>query len=702
MIRARPAFAAAIVTAAWVMTSAAAAQTDTSPSPADSREVSSSILPGSGVTPPPPPPRQSLRGGPVNLNFPAVEVRSVAQAILGDTLHLPFAVDSSVQGTITVETPRPIQRDDVLAFFEQALANSNLALVQRAGVYTVVPGGVARGEAPVVGATDTGFGNETVELKFVNADQLRQLLDPLVPNAVALADPSRNVLVISGNEIQRRALRELIAQFDVDWLRGMSFAMYVPQRTDARLIAPELDKLLNGPGAASAGLVRLIVMDRLNGILAISSQAQYLEDARRFIEVLDREGESSERRMFVYHVQNGRAADLTKVLDGAFGIASSKESTTNIEPAQINDVSGPPPPTVQSPANGFNQGLSARQPGAAADTGRGAGNQQQPATGPDAITITADEVNNAIVVYATPRNYAVIEDALRKLDVPPLQVMIDASVSEVTLNHALQYGLQWSFTSGNSSGALTQPNNVTGVANSTPQQNFPGFSYLYSGMNFQATFNALAQLTDVHVLSAPKLMVLNNHTATIDVGDEVPISTGSAVSTETAGAPIVNSIDYREVGVILKITPRVNSGGLVLLDIAQEVSGVLPQTETAANSGSGIVSPTFEERKIATSIAVQDGQTVALGGLIKNEVDKGRSTIPLLGSIPILGHLFGDTTGTLVRTELIVLLTPHVVRTPVDAQAITEELKSKIEMAAPPPPPPPPQPPKSKKKSVAG
>jgi len=448
--------------------------------------------------------------------------------------------------------------------------------------------------------------------------------------------------------------------------------------------------------------VRLITMDRLNGILAISSQAQYLEDARRFIEVLDREGESSERRMFVYHVQNGRAADLTKVLDGAFGISPSKESTTNIEPAKIDDVSGPPAPVIQSPANAFNQGLSARANNGAEEGGRGTGNQQQPANGAEAITITADEVNNAIVVYATPRNFAVIEDALRKLDVPPLQVMIDATVSEVTLNHALQYGLQWSFTSGNSSGSLTQPNNVTGVASSVPQQNFPGFSYLYSGMNFQATFNALAQLTDVHVLSAPKLMVLNNHTATIDVGDEVPISTGSAVSTETAGAPIVNSIDYREVGVILKITPRVNSGGLVLLDIAQEVSDVLPQTETAANSGSGIVSPTFEERKIATSIAVQDGQTVALGGLIKNEVDKGRSTIPLLGSIPILGHLFGDTTGTLIRTELIVLLTPHVVRTPVDAQAITEELKSKIEMAAPPPPPPPPQPPKSKKKSLAG
>jgi general secretion pathway protein D len=313
------------------------------------------------------------------------------------------------------------------------------------------------------------------------------------------------------------------------------------------------------------------------------------------------------------------------------------------------------------------------------------------AASPDATTITADEANNAVVVYATPRNYAVIEDALRKLDVPPLQVMIDASVSEVTLNHQLQYGIQWSFRSGNSSAALTQG------TTSTPVQNFPGFSYMYAGGSVTAVLNALAQITDVKVLSAPKLMVLNNHTATIDVGEEVPISTGSAISTVAGGAPIVNSIDYRQTGIILKVTPRVNSGGLVLLDIAQEVSDVLPQNTASANSGSGIVSPTFEERKVSTSVAVQDGETVALGGLIKNEIQKGRSTIPLLGDIPILGHLFGDTTGGLLRTELIVTLTPRVVRTPVDARAITEERRGKIEMAPPPPPPPPPPVPRARR-----
>ncbi len=650
-------------------------------SPLDAREVHSAILRGTPPTPPAPPgPVQVLPGGDISLNFPGVDVQVAAKAILGDTLGLSFTVDPSVHGPVSVVTPHPIRRADVVGFFEQALTNANLVLANRAGTYTILPSAAARGQAPVVGPNDPGFGNETLRLKFVNAEEMRKLLDPLVPNAVSVADPTVNALIVSGDSTQRKALRDLVAQFDVDWLKGMSFGLFVPERTDARLIAPELEKLLNGPGAPTAGLVRLIAMNQLNGILAISAQPQYLDDVRRFVEILDREGEGAERAMFVYRVQNGRAADLAKVLNSAFGSAAGAGANTGAEAPDLVDHTAPAASTLP-PATGV-AGLAPRALNAAAagEAGR-FGQAQQTGAGESAgaMTITADETNNAIVVFATPRNYALIEGALRKLDVPPLQVMIDASISEVTLNHNLQYGIQWSFQSGASSGALTQ-----GVS-SVPVQNFPGFSYLYQGANFQATLNALKTVTDVTVLSAPKLMVLNNHTATIEVGQQVPISTGSAVSTLTSGAPIVNSIEYRDTGVILKITPRVNSGGLVLLDIAQEVSDVLPAPSGQTAATSGINSPTIEQRKIATSVAVQDGETIALGGLIKNEVSKGRSTVPLLGDIPVLGHLFGDTTGGLNRTELVVLLTPRVVRTPVDARAVTQELRDNIHLAAPPP-----------------
>jgi len=681
--------------------------TGSSPASLDDRQVRSTVIVGTPPTQPPPPgPAKVLPGGDVSLNFPGVDAAAVAKAVLGDTLGLSVTVDPSVHTQVTVVTPHPIRRADVLGFLEGAFSGVGLVIANQGGVMNVLPAITARGAAPVVGPEDAGFGNETIVLKFVNAEEMRKLLDPLVPNAVSAADTAHNTLVISGTSTQRKALRDLVAQFDVDWLKGMSFALMIPQRTDARLIAPELEKLLNAPGAQTAGLVRLIAMDRLNGILAITAQPQYLDDVRRFVEVLDREGEGAEKRVFVYHVQNGRASDLAKVLNAAFGNGGASAGLTDTDATSLSDHTEPSERTTapQTPANGLNglinpSGSMQGRPGYTGQVGAGstrpgaASAGETAAGGPTGTTITADETNNAIVVFATPRDYALITDALNKLDVPPLQVMIDASISEVTLNHSLQYGLQWAFQAGRLGGALSQgtqtttssTNPTTGaVSNVTtnpgPIQNFPGLSFLYQGNGISATLNALATVTDVTVLSAPKLMVLNNHTANIQVGQQVPISTGSAVSTITSGAPIVNSIEYRDTGIILKITPRVNSGGLVLLDIAQEVSSVVAATS------SGISSPVIQQRKIATSVAVQDGETVALGGLISNQVNKGRSGIPLLDNIPVLGHLFGDTTGQLMRTELLVLLTPRVVRTPVDAAAVTAELREKIHLAKPPPP----------------
>ncbi|MGI9168954.1 MAG: secretin N-terminal domain-containing protein, partial [Caulobacteraceae bacterium] len=598
----------------------------------DTRAVRTTILRGAPVTPtplarPPTPP-----GGDVTLNYPSVDVQAVAKAILGDILNLKYTIDPQIHGVVTVQTSRPIRRADVLALFEEALRAGNLALTVRAGVYAIIPLSTAPGAAGVIGPADTGFGTETVTLKYANAEEIKKLLDPIVPGAISQADTAHGALIVQGTTTQRRSVRALVGQFDVDWLKGMSFALFIPERTDARLIAPELDKLINGPGAQTAGLVRLITMEHLNGILAISAQPQLLEDVRRFVEVLDREGESSERRIFVYHVQNGRAADLGNVLAGAFGIAvktvggETNADSTDRTGGVASPFSAAPgqslgaTPTQSSLGVGGSTaqqippptgGPGYRSSGTSTQSG-GASTQIDPATGePAGTTITADETNNAVVVFSTPREYALIEDALRRLDVPPLQVFVDAVISEVTLNNKLQYGIQWYFQSqGNSVGFTQGTPGTTPPSAPIPIQIFPGFSYLHQSDDATVTLNALRNVTDVHVLSAPKLMVLNNHTATIEVGDQVPISTSSQVSVAVPGAPVINSIEYQQTGVILKVTPRVNSSGLVLLDISQEVSNV------ANTTSSQLDSPTIQQRKIATSVAVQDGQTIALGGLI--------------------------------------------------------------------------------------
>ncbi|MFZ3234494.1 MAG: type II secretion system protein GspD, partial [Stellaceae bacterium] len=211
---------------------------------------------------------------------------------------------------------------------------------------------------------------------------------------------------------------------------------------------------------------------------------------------------------------------------------------------------------------------------------------------------------------------------------------------------------------------------IPGISN----LNFPSTSpyfILSKGPNFALA--ALAQVTTVKVLSAPEIMVLDNQAARLQVGQQVPVLTGTATSTLAANAPVVNSVDYHETGVIMQVTPRVNTGGLVTLDIAQEVSDV---AAAATNTVSG--SPTFDDQVFRTRVAVQDGQTVGLAGLIRDNVSEGNTGLPFLKDIPVLGTLFSTQGNSRMRTELLVLITPHVVRDQRDARALTEDLRSQL------------------------
>jgi general secretion pathway protein D len=286
-----------------------------------------------------------------------------------------------------------------------------------------------------------------------------------------------------------------------------------------------------------------------------------------------------------------------------------------------------------------------------------------------------------LLVYATPSEYAIIEGMLRKIDIIPLQVLIEATIAEVTLNDTLTYGTQFflghtvagvlSFSPPISPATPLPPGAVTSIAG-IPQgfaPNFPGF-VLANGI--REVINLLAGVTQIKVLSAPQLMVLDNEPARLQVGSLVPVLTQSQQSTISANAPIVNSVDYRDTGVIMLVTPRVNSGGLVTLDISQEVSDVASLTTGNINS------PTFNQRLLRTRVAAQDGQTVGMAGLIRDSDTQGNSGIPVLKDVPVLGGLFSSQTNSRVRTELLVLITPHVVRDQRDARALTEDLRNQL------------------------
>ncbi len=297
-------------------------------------------------------------------------------------------------------------------------------------------------------------------------------------------------------------------------------------------------------------------------------------------------------------------------------------------------------------------------------------------TNTDTMRIVPNAQNNAVMVYGTPEEEDTVVAMLRKIDILPLQVRIDATVAEVTLNDALQYGTQYYFKQGGLNGALTAAFNTSIPGFSLGS--ISGFGLGGSNGNAQFAISALQAVTDLRVLSSPQLLVLDNQTARLEVGDLVPYLTTSSQGTLVAGSPVINSIAYQQTGVILNVTPRVNGGGLVTLDISQEVSEIDP----TVTSTTGINSPAFSNRNVQSRVVVHDGQTIGLAGLIQDSLSKGNTGFPILKDIPVLGALFGQQNNNRVRTELLILVTPHVLYDQRDARSLTEDLREHLSGAA--------------------
>ena len=606
------------------------------------------------------------------LNFESVEIRDVVKAVLADMLGLAYVIDPAVQGTLTLHTARPLPREAVLPAFEEALKLSGVALVAGAAGYQVLPLGGAARLAPIGSRGGAGYRVVLVPLRYAAAADIQRVLEPLVPaGTVAQADPQRNVLMLAGTEADVSRAQRTINLFDVDWLRSQSYGLFPLRYTPARTVAADLESVVGGKGPL-AGHVRVTAIEHLNAILVAAPRLADVTTARTWIERFDRGRDQTTPRLFVYRVQNGRAQDLARTLSASLGRPGAG---ANASPSQAPDDTPQPPDGLSPPApatrlrTAGGGGLAAAPgpiPSVLLGNMPGTDSAGQPAS-PSDMRITADESNNALLIVTTPERYQQVEAALAQLDIVPMQVMLEASIAEVNLTNQLRYGIQYYLRSGEFS-ALASNVAAAGFGTSTG-----GLSLaILKGADIGAILDLLSSLTRIRVISAPKLVVLNNRTASLQVGDQVPIATASAVGVVTNNAPIVNTIQLLDTGIILRVTPRVNQSGLVLLDLAQEVSASVPTNTSSINS------PTIQQRRVATSVAVQDGQTIAIGGLIRDSRNRSRSGIPLLKDLPGVGFLFGQTSDQLDRTELIVLITPHVIRDALGADAATDELRAKL------------------------
>jgi general secretion pathway protein D len=648
--------------------------------------------------------------GAVTLDFVDTDIREIARTILGKMLKVNYTIDPAVHGTASIETGRPLPPAALLQTLDTLLHQNGAALVLRNGLYAVVPIAATPGIAgsPVPAATVIGAGATVVPLRYASAAGLAQLLGPYVSQGGRItADPARNAVIVSGDEMVRRALVALVESFDTDILAGQSYALFPAGETDPKRLAAELEKVLQAQnGAPLAGVIRVLPMERVNAVLVVSSQPRYIDAARRFLALAERAENETARSWHVYYVQNGKSTDLQTLLQRAF-------TPGHVTPTAIPAPGATAPGGVQLTL-GTGTGAAAGTSGATGSLGTGSlpgaagaasgspgapGGQMalaalpakpaspavSPATEPlsspsggkkvnNRIRIIADPTNNSLLIYATPREYSAIDGMLRKIDIVPLQVLIDATIAEVTLNDQLQYGTQFYFKIDHLLNQIGAPPDFAPLSGLPSAGSFPGFVLSKSPA---AALEALSAVTKVRVLSSPQVMVLDNRTAHLLVGQQVPILTGTAQSTLVSGAPIVSNIDYRNTGVILQVTPRVSSGGLVTLDLAQEVSTVAtPAANTVQNS------PTFDDRLIQTRIAVQDGQTVGLAGLIQDSDQQGNSGIPLLKDIPLIGSLVSSQDNQRTRQELLVLITPHVVHDQRDARALTEDMRNELINAA--------------------
>jgi len=667
------------------------------------------------AVPPPTTPAAGGQAGDITLNFVDTDIREIARTILGTTLKLNYTIDPNVHGTGSIDTGTPLARSALLPTLETLLNANGATLIERNGVYAVVPIAVGNTTNPVSGANAIGAGTQVVPLRYAAASSLAKVLEPYVAEGGKItADPARNALLISGDAAVRETLVSLVRAFDIDILAGQSYALFPVGDSNPAQLAGELEKVFQSQGEGPlGGLVRVLPMERVNAVLVVSSQPRYIDAAKRFAGLMNRVEDATARAWHVYYVQNGQSADLELLLQRAFTPRNVSPSpappgTTAPGAEQLTIGGGRAPGAGTSGFGGAGStaglggagggaGVTTGLPGAGgAAGGLGAGipsptaaaEAPLPATEPlstetgagagaapeNRLRIIANRRNNALLIYATPSEYTVIEGMLRKIDIIPLQVLIEATIAEVDLNDALQYGTQFFFKADHVAFTLGPSGTTSPAIPGINQLTFPSTSpYFILSKQPNFALALLASVSKVKILSSPQVMVLDNEPARLQVGQQVPVLTGTATSTLAAGAPVVNSVDYHSTGVIMQVTPRVNSGGLVALDIAQEVSDVAAQ---ATNTVMG--SPTFNDQLFRTRVAVQDGQTVGLAGLIRDNASNENSGIPFLKDIPILGTLVSTQSNSRMRTELLVLITPHVVHDQRDARALTEDLRSQL------------------------
>ncbi len=644
---------------------------------------------------------ESDASGEVVFNFEAESLQSVVKAILGDILQENYVIAPGLSGQVTFATAKPISSDQAMSVLEMLLAWNNATLVYQDGRYTVlpisqaIPGNLVPRTGPTINAR--GYEVRAVPLKFISATAMQELLTPYArAGAILKADNTRSMIVLAGTRSDLDNYLQTIETFDVDWLAGMSVGIYPLERVEAATVVPELEKVFGEGGPTPlAGLFRFMPIERINAVLVITPQAEYLGRAEEWLRRLDRGGSESGAQLYVYYVKNVKAVDLGDKLTEVFS-GSGSSSSSAARPSGIGSVA---PGQQAVEIKSTNTGMRDRPAAEPKTNLQPASNEGISVVSSEDIRITSIEESNALMIRATPGEYDAILGAIKRLDIVPLQVHIEAKILRVDLTGELRFGVKWFFEQSSENAANAAYRNLRRAENERRQAaNLPlrnvwssaagavsgssGLAWTFLNTEAEAIVDALQKRGNAQVLSAPSLVVLNNKTASINSGTSIPVSSvslnnggGVIGDPNNPGGGVSNAftqVQYRDTGITLDVTPRVNPGGLVYMEIKQEKS--VPGLASDGVNGN----PPVDKSTIQTEIAVQSGETVVLAGLIEESESTSKGGIPGLVNIPVLGRLFGTTSKVTSRQEILVLIKPTVIDSAESARTLTDEYQKRF------------------------
>ncbi len=594
---------------------------------------------------------------PIDIKTDNADIHQIIR-IICDALGLNYIVDPAVKGVVNLYTNTQLKRSDLLPILESILKINNATMIKTGNFYQIVPAAsAAKQPLPVIDQStqtvpDDQVVIQVIRMKFVAAAEIAKVLTPYLSDGgnITVHDTG-NIILLTDRRSNVRKLLEIIDEFDTAAFRGERIRLLPVKNNHARDVVDDLRTIFSGYGLSDkASAIRFIVIDRLNSVLVVTPNADVFPEIEKWLTTLDQPTTTAGVRNFVYKAKNAKASDLQKVLADLYG-----QNAQGI-PNQAGLAGG------QNPAASPQQTQVAQplQPGRAATTGLNTG-----------IRIIADELNNALVIQATPQEYAEIQRVIDELDVLRRQVLIDAQVYEVVLDNSLSFGISAQLQNRD----LTKNSQSLGTANAPAGITANTFTYVGRTRELVSFLNATENRSKVKTLSSPSVLVTDNGTANFQVGTDVPVpTTSSASGVQGAGGATLfaQQIQFRTTGVLLTVKPQINISGNVTMDLSQEIS------QAGANTTSTIAAPVIGKSSVTSQIVVEDGQTIAIGGFIRENNELAGNRIPIVGRVPGLGVLFGSTTRSSTRTELIVLITPHVLRTHQEADAATDELKAKL------------------------